>query len=59
MNNYMKIIINAIKQWVSQQVKQVSDDQFLYWLVEENIVSPVANASEELYVTNNDEIYIL
>jgi hypothetical protein len=62
----MKIIINAIKEWVNAQIRTIKaqievvpDEEFIAWLNEENIVSPVATASGELYVTNNNEIYVL
>ena len=45
--------------YIKNKPQVISDDAFLEWLNEEDIVSPVATASGDLYVTNNNEIYIL
>ena len=45
--------------YIKNKPQEVSEDEFLVWLNEENIVSPMASAAGELYVTNNNEIYVL
>lgn len=45
--------------YIKNKPQEISDEEFIAWLNEENIVSPVATASGELYVTNNNEIYVL
>lgn len=52
----LKTFYNILLQ---TKLKEVSDDKFLEWLNEENVVSPVCTESGELYVTHNNEIYIL
>lgn len=37
----------------------VPDDDFLIWLNEEGVISPVASSNGALYISNNNEIYIL
>lgn len=38
---------------------EATDEQILSWLTEENIVEPTVSTDGEIYVTNNNEIYIL
>lgn len=45
--------------YIKNKPQEVSEDEFLAWLNDENIVSPMASATGELYVTNNNEIYVL
>lgn len=45
--------------YIKNKPQEVSDDEILAWLNEENIVAPVASVSGELYTTNNNEIYVL
>lgn len=40
-------------------LRVATDEQILSWLNKEDIVTPTASASGEIYTTNNNEIYIL
>lgn len=49
-----------LKKMVDGSNLQVAtDEQILSWLDKEDIVTPTASASGEIYTTNNNEIYIL
>lgn len=43
----------------ANDIEIVSDVEFLNWLNEAKVVEPVSSASGELYVTNNNKIYVL
>lgn len=47
------------KEEVFLKSEMVSDDEFLGWLNDANVVEPLATTSGEIYVNNNNEIYIL
>jgi hypothetical protein len=47
------------KEEVFLKSEMISDEEFLNWLSDENIVSPLATASGEIYIANNNEIYVL
>ena len=51
-------VITRLKK-AEGQLEMVTDDDFLVWLTEENVVEPVADASGAIYTTNNNEIYTL
>lgn len=53
------MLLSAIDTKIKAATKEVPDEQFLAWLNNENIVTPTASASGEIYTTNNNEIYIL
>lgn len=50
---------NAKLDFIKNKPQEVTDEQFLSWLSEENVVTPTASASGEIYTTNKNEIYIL
>ena len=52
-------IISEAQAYTDEKTKTVTDDEFIVWLNEENIVTPIASASGEIYTSNNNEIYIL
>lgn len=37
----------------------IGEDEFLDWLIDANIVEPVADSSGAIYTSNNNEIYVL
>jgi hypothetical protein len=45
--------------YIKNKPEMVSDEEFLNWLAEEKIVEPVTTTTGELYVNNNNEIYVL
>ena len=45
--------------YIKNKPSIVSEDEFLSWLNEAKVVEPMASASGELYVNNNNEIYVL
>lgn len=51
----LKTVLNAL----DIKYAEVSDQQFLLWLSNEGIVEPTTSNAGELYITNNNEIYIL
>lgn len=40
-------------------IEVVSEEDFLAWLNEAQVVEPVTSSTGEVYTTNNNEIYIL
>ena len=53
--NHLEMVLNAL----DIKYAEVTDEQILSWLTEENIVEPTVSTDGEIYVTNNNEIYIL
>ena len=53
--NHLEMVLNAL----DIKYAEATDEQILSWLIEENIVEPTVSADGEIYVTNNNEIYIL
>ena len=53
--NHLEMVLNAL----DIKYAEVTDEQILSWLTEENIVEPTISTDGEIYVTNNNEIYIL
>lgn len=49
----------AVLDELDKRIVIATDEQILAWLKEENVVEPVASATGEIYITNNNEIYIL
>lgn len=45
--------------YIKNKPQEVSEDEFLIWLNEAEVVEPAASASGEIYTTNNNEIYVL
>lgn len=45
--------------YIKNKPQEVTDDQFLLWLNEANVVTPTASTGGELYTTNKNEIYVL
>jgi hypothetical protein len=54
-----KFIPDTIARKDDLKIETVSDDQIIFWLSEENVISPIASASGEMYTSNNNEIYVL
>lgn len=44
---------------IRELLNTMTDDEFLVWLVEADIIEPTISPSGEIYTTNNNEIYIL
>lgn len=53
--NHLEMVLNAL----DIKYAEVTDEQILSWLSEESIVEPTVSTDGEIYVTNNNEIYIL
>lgn len=53
--NHLEMVLNAL----DIKYAEATDEQILSWLTEENIVEPTVSTDGEIYVTNNNEIYIL
>lgn len=45
--------------YIKNKPEMVSDEEFLNWLAEDDIIQPVSTTTGELYVNNNNEIYVL
>ena len=45
--------------YIKNKPKELSEEMLFTWLNEEKIVSPLASKTGEIYITNNNEIYIL
>lgn len=56
--NILNSIITRLKS-AEAQLEVITDDDFLIWLNETEVVEPVTDASGAIYTTNNNEIYIL
>lgn len=52
---HLEMVLNAL----DIKYAEVTDEQILSWLNEEEIVAPAASASGALYTTNKNEIYVL
>jgi hypothetical protein len=39
--------------------QELSDEELFVWLNDANVITPASNSAGELYVTNNNEIYVL
>lgn len=52
---HLKMILNAI----NNKIQELPEERLLAWLDEEDIVSPTVSNLGEIYVNNNNEIYIL
>ena len=60
MNNYMKIIINAIKEWVSTQIpEETTPEDIIEWMGQESVITPLASTSGQVYLTNDNKILII
>ena len=53
--NHLEMVLNAL----DIKYAEVTDEQILSWLSEESIVEPTVSTDGEIYVTNNNDIYIL
>lgn len=53
--SHLETVLSAL----DVKCREVTDEQFLSWLSEENVVTPTASASGEIYTTNKNEIYVL
>lgn len=53
--NHLEMVLNAL----GIKYAEVTEEQILSWLTNENIVTPTTSASGAIYTTNNNEIYIL
>lgn len=53
--NHLEMVLEAL----DIKYQEATDEQILSWLDKEDIVTPTASASGEIYTTNNNEIYIL
>lgn len=53
--NHLEMVLNAL----DIKYAEVTEEEIIAWLNEEDIVAPVASASGALYTTNKNEIYIL
>lgn len=53
------VVLAEAQAYTDEKTKTLTDDEFIAWLNEENIVTPTASASGEIYTSNNNEIYIL
>jgi hypothetical protein len=45
--------------YIKNKPEMVSDEELFNWLAEADIIQPVATTTGELYVNNNNEIYVL
>lgn len=45
--------------YIKNKPEMVSDEEFFNWLAEADIIQPVSTTTGELYVNNNNEIYVL
>ena len=45
--------------YIKNKPQELPEEELLAWLDEANIVEPIASPSGEIYVNNNNEIYIL
>ena len=45
--------------YIKNKPEIVSDDEFLAWLNDAKIVEPVSSTSGEIYINNDDKIYVL
>ena len=56
----MKIIINAIKEWVSTQIpKETTPEDIIEWMGQESVITPLASTSGQVYLTNDNKILII
>ena len=53
--SHLETILSAL----DVKCREVTEDEFLSWLNEENVVTPMASASGAIYTTNKNEIYVL
>lgn len=52
------IMLALIKKYAGNS-KTISDEEILNWLYDTDIITPLVSESDELYIANNSEIYIL
>ena len=45
--------------YIKNKPEMISDEEFFNWLAEADIIQPVSSTTGELYVNNNNEIYVL
>jgi hypothetical protein len=50
---------NTQLDYIKNKPEIVSDEEFFNWIIEEKIVEPIASTNGEIYITNNNEIYVL
>lgn len=50
---------NTQLDYIKNKPEIVSDEEFFNWIIEEKIIEPIASTNGEIYITNNNEIYVL
>lgn len=58
MNNYMKVIINALKTWVNEKTKTASDEEIIEMLAQEDTLPAVIDGDGSILTDENENILL-
>jgi hypothetical protein len=59
MNDYMKVIINALKLWVKNNLPEIAtDDEIIKLLAQEDMLPVVADSDGSLLTDENNNILL-
>lgn len=58
MNNYMKVIINALKTWVNEKTKTASDEEIIEMLAQEDALPAVIDSDGSILTDENENILL-